>query len=79
MRIPVITSFRNPDPQRHRNSTITVTATDAHGKAISETFHLAVGDSGPTATAIANQTAYEGKPSRSTWPATLRLPLPATP
>ena len=43
------------------NSTITVTATDAHGKAISETFHLAVGDSGPTATAIANQTAYEGQ------------------
>ena len=43
------------------NHTITVTATDAHGKAISETFHLAVGDSGPTATAIANQSAYEGQ------------------
>jgi Putative Ig domain len=43
------------------NNTITVTATDAHGKAISETFHLQVGDSGPTATAIANQSAYEGK------------------
>jgi hypothetical protein len=40
---------------------ITVTATDAHGKAISESFHLAVGDSGPTATAIADQTASEGK------------------
>ncbi len=44
------------------NNTITVTATDAHGKAISETFQLQVGDSGPTATAIANQTAYEGQP-----------------
>src|SRR6202035_5088162 len=41
---------------------ITVTATDAHGKAISESFHLAVGDSGPTATVIADQSgAYEGK------------------
>src|SRR6202035_5705516 len=40
---------------------ITVTATDAHGKAISESFHLAVGDSGPTATAIADQSAYEGQ------------------
>ncbi len=43
------------------NHTITVTATDAHGKGVSETFHLAVGDSGPTATTIANQSAYEGK------------------
>src|SRR5229473_2176072 len=43
------------------NRTITVKATDAHGKAISETFHLQVGDHGPTATAIANQSAYEGK------------------
>ncbi len=43
------------------NNTITVTATDAHGKAISETFQLQVGDSGPTATAIADQTAYEGQ------------------
>jgi Putative Ig domain len=43
------------------NNTITVTATDAHGKAVSETFHLTVGDSGPTATTIANQSAYEGK------------------
>ena len=42
------------------NNTITVTATDAHGKAISETFHLQVGDKGPTGTAIANQSAYEG-------------------
>src|SRR5450755_2623953 len=42
------------------NNTITVTATDAHGKAISESFHLQVGDSGPTATAIADQSAYEG-------------------
>ena len=43
------------------NNTITVTATDAHGMAISETFQLQVGDNGPTATAIANQTAYEGQ------------------
>src|SRR5450432_3110587 len=40
---------------------ITVTATDAHGMAISESFVLEVGDSGPTATAIANQNAYEGQ------------------
>src|SRR5216684_684391 len=43
------------------NNAITVTATDAHGKAISESFQLQVGDSGPTATAIANQTAHEGQ------------------
>jgi hypothetical protein len=43
------------------NRTITVKATDAHGKAISETFHLQVGDHGPTATPIANQSAYEGQ------------------
>jgi hypothetical protein len=43
------------------NHTITVTATDAHGKAVSESFHLAVGDSGPTATAIADQSANEGQ------------------
>src|SRR6202035_1960546 len=43
------------------NNPITVTATDAHGKAISESFQLAVGESGPTATAIANQSAYEGQ------------------
>src|SRR5205814_7586800 len=43
------------------NNTATVTATDAHGKAISESFHLQVGDNGPTATAIANQSAYEGQ------------------
>jgi hypothetical protein len=42
------------------NHSITVTATDAHGKAVSETFHLQVGDSGPTATAIESQSAYEG-------------------
>ena len=43
------------------NHSITVTATDAHGKAISESFQLQVGDSGPTATAIANQTSSEGQ------------------
>src|ERR1035437_2924981 len=42
------------------NNPVTITATDAHGQAISESFHLAVGDSGPTATAIADQSAYEG-------------------
>jgi hypothetical protein len=41
---------------------ITVTATDAHGQTVSESFHLQVGDSGPTATAIADQSAYEGQP-----------------
>src|SRR5450755_500629 len=40
---------------------ITVTATDTHGTAVSETFHLQVGDSGPTATAIANQSTYVGQ------------------
>ena len=31
------------------------------GQVISESFHLAVGDSGPTATAIADQSGYEGQ------------------
>ena len=43
------------------NHPITVTAADAHGKTISETFSLDVGDSGPTATPIADQSAYEGQ------------------
>jgi Putative Ig domain len=43
------------------NNPVTVTATDAHGQAISESFHLAVGDSGPTATSIADQNGYEGQ------------------
>jgi Putative Ig domain len=50
-----------PTDSDYGNRTITVTATDAHGMAISETFHLQVGDKGPTATVIANQTAYEGQ------------------
>ncbi len=50
-----------PTDSDYGNRTIKVTATDAHGKAISETFHLQVGDKGPTATAIGNQTAYEGE------------------
>src|SRR5216683_1845765 len=50
-----------PTDSDYGNRTITVKATDAHGKAISETFHLQVGDHGPTATAIANQSAYEGQ------------------
>ena len=44
------------------NNPITVTATDSHGMIISETFILRVGDTGPIATAIADQTAYEGQP-----------------
>src|SRR5271166_5441633 len=44
------------------NNPVTVTATDAHGLSISESFHLTVGDSGPTATAVANQSALEGQP-----------------
>jgi hypothetical protein len=43
------------------NDPVTVTATDAHGQAISESFHLAVGDSGPAATTITDQSAYEGQ------------------
>jgi hypothetical protein len=43
------------------NNPVTVTATDAHGQAVSESFHLAVGDSGPTATTIADQSAFEGQ------------------
>src|ERR1700730_15042742 len=50
-----------PTDGDYGNNAITVTATDAHGVAVSETFHLQVGDKGPTATAIANQTAYEGQ------------------
>ena len=50
-----------PTDSDYGNNTVTVTATDAHGKAISESFHLQVGDSGPTATVIANQTAFEGQ------------------
>ena len=61
------------------NNTVTVTATDAHGKAISETFHLQVGDKGPTATAIANQTAYEGQAFSLDVSSHFRLPPPATP
>src|SRR6202030_1483719 len=40
---------------------VTVTATDAHGMSVSETFTLAVGDTGPTGTAIADQSANEGQ------------------
>src|SRR6266566_6847671 len=43
------------------SNAITVTATDAHGKAISESFHLQVGASGRTATAIADQSAHAGQ------------------
>ena len=50
-----------PTNSDYGTNPITVTATDAHGKAVSESFQLAVGDSGPTATAIANQSANEGQ------------------
>ena len=50
-----------PTNSDYGSNPITVTATDAHGKAVSESFQLAVGDSGPTATAIANQSANEGQ------------------
>ena len=60
MRIPVSSRAR-PTDSDYGNNTVTVTATDAHGKAISESFHLAVGDSGPTATAISDQSAHEGQ------------------
>jgi hypothetical protein len=45
----------------NHSNPITVTATDAHGQAVSETFQLGVGDTGPTATAIADQSANEGQ------------------
>ena len=51
-----------PTDSDYGNNPITVTATDAHGQAVSETFQLAVGDSGPTATPIADQSANEGQP-----------------
>ena len=37
------------------NNNVTVTATDAHGKTVSESFTLTVADPGPTGTAIANR------------------------
>src|ERR1700722_2837755 len=40
---------------------IAVQTASAHDQAIGANFHSAVGDSGPTATAIADQSAYEGK------------------
>src|ERR1019366_3160791 len=42
------------------NNPSAVTATDPHGQATSESFYLAVGDGGPTAVAIADQSAHEG-------------------
>ncbi len=38
-----------------------MTATDAHGRSVSESFNLTVGDSGPTGSAIPDQTAYDGQ------------------
>src|SRR6202000_1788659 len=43
------------------NNPVTVTATDAHGVAVSQSFMLSVTDPGPAGTAIANQTANEGE------------------
>jgi len=60
--MPTPASSRAPRPDSdYGNNAITVTATDTHGKAISESFHLAVNDSGPTATTIADQSANEGQ------------------
>src|SRR6202011_5386844 len=50
-----------PADAAYGSSPVTVTATDLHGKAVSESFTLAVGDTGPTGTAIANQGANEGQ------------------
>src|SRR5882757_9093422 len=52
---------RTPTDGDFGDNSLTVTATDRHGKAISESFHLAVGDTGPTATVIANQNGNEGQ------------------
>src|SRR6202140_271270 len=58
------------------NNTVTVTATDAHGKAISESFHLQVGDSGPTATPIADQSAKAAPAFCLSVPGPLAPPAP---
>ena len=62
---PTPTSADNP---------ITVTATDTHGMTVSETFVLRVGDTGPTATAIAEPKRLR-RPDLSRWtsPVTSRL------
>src|SRR6202023_160539 len=50
-----------PADSAYGSSPVTVTATDLHGKSISESFPLTVGDTGPTGTVIANQSANEGQ------------------
>src|SRR6202040_3970420 len=50
-----------PADAAYGSNPVTVTATDAHGKAVSESFTLTVGDTGPTGTPIANQSANEGQ------------------
>src|SRR6202030_1350083 len=50
-----------PADAAYGSSPVTVTATDLHGKSISESFTLAVGDTGPTGTTIADQGANEGQ------------------
>ncbi|TMJ88900.1 MAG: hypothetical protein E6G79_02060 [Alphaproteobacteria bacterium] len=55
------------------NNTVTVAATDAHSTAISESFYLAAGDSGPTAT----RAPLKARPSRLMFPATSKPPPPA--
>src|SRR6202030_1601832 len=50
-----------PTDAAYGSNPVTVTATDLHGKAVSESFTLAVGDTGPTGTPIANQSANEGQ------------------
>jgi hypothetical protein len=50
-----------PTDAAYGSNPITVTATDAHGQSISTAFALNVGDTGPTVTAIANQSGNEGQ------------------
>src|SRR6202023_2603222 len=50
-----------PADAAYGSNPITVTATDLHGKSISESFTFVVGDTGPTGTAIADQGANEGQ------------------
>src|SRR6202035_1672446 len=50
-----------PADAAYGSNPVTVTATDAHGKAVSESFTFVVGDTGPTGTPIANQSGNEGQ------------------
>src|SRR6202023_1801535 len=50
-----------PADSAYGSNPVVVTATDAHGKFLSESFTLAVGDTGPTGTLLAGQTANEAQ------------------